>query len=399
MANQVYANGREISCKAADGKSIAAFPDVCFTPPQTPATPPGVPIPYPNTGVSSDTSDGSKNVKISGKEIMMKDSSPFSKTTGNEAGNAPKKGVITSKNTGKAFFNSWSMDVKVEGSNVVRHLDIMTHNHGSKPGNTPPWVYTDRMAMSANLSECDGVNQRVSEQCNPWKQKAKCPGSAALDKATALYSKELKKLPTDKKKRAQAKKTSKSYQNALKRKHTETEKYAKRVEKNKCHQALRCVLVAKGTKKSQQCCPPQTPHHLIPASSFAGVAGYDYQAAPCVCAEGADNTSGTHGLLHTQTKRYINKWNKTKRKGTTWKLSDAIDCGASSLSKVFPNAKCDTECTKAQLKAEHQKMNIKPNTVITQSSGGGTSSKSDFERDWSDLNNDLRQRAQPVTGI
>jgi len=158
MANQVYANGREISCKAAGGKSIAAFPDVCFTPPQTPATPPGVPIPYPNTGVSSDTSDGSKNVKISGKEIMMKDSSPFSKTSGNEAGSAPKKGVITSKNTGKAFFNSWSMDVKVEGSNVVRHLDIMTHNHGSKPGNTPPWPYTDKMkAAFGTGGVCEGL--------------------------------------------------------------------------------------------------------------------------------------------------------------------------------------------------------------------------------------------------
>ncbi|MBV2091711.1 MAG: DUF4150 domain-containing protein, partial [Candidatus Thiodiazotropha sp. (ex Ctena orbiculata)] len=52
MANDVYANGRELSCKKADGKSICSFPDVCFTPPQTPATPPGVPIPYPNTGMA-----------------------------------------------------------------------------------------------------------------------------------------------------------------------------------------------------------------------------------------------------------------------------------------------------------------------------------------------------------
>ncbi len=38
-----------------DGQSICAFPDVCFTPPKTPATPPGVPIPYPNTGMASDS--------------------------------------------------------------------------------------------------------------------------------------------------------------------------------------------------------------------------------------------------------------------------------------------------------------------------------------------------------
>ncbi|MEO9373556.1 hypothetical protein ABI428_37925, partial [Pseudomonas aeruginosa] len=46
MANEVYANNMEISCKAASGKSIAAFPDVCFTPPQAPPTPLGVPIPF-----------------------------------------------------------------------------------------------------------------------------------------------------------------------------------------------------------------------------------------------------------------------------------------------------------------------------------------------------------------
>ena len=61
MSNRVYANDREVSCKAGAGKSIAAFPDVCFTPPQTPATPPGVPIPYPNTGMTSDTSDGEQD--------------------------------------------------------------------------------------------------------------------------------------------------------------------------------------------------------------------------------------------------------------------------------------------------------------------------------------------------
>src|SRR5262245_65717655 len=97
MSNQVYANGREVSCKAAAGKSICAFPDVCFTPPLTPATPPGVPIPYPNTGMSSDTSDGSKTVQISGKEVMLKDSSAFKQRTGDEAGSAAKQNVVTSK--------------------------------------------------------------------------------------------------------------------------------------------------------------------------------------------------------------------------------------------------------------------------------------------------------------
>src|ERR1700733_822223 len=128
MANQVYANNMEVSCKAASGKSICAFPDVCFTPPQTPATPPGVPIPYPNTGMASDTTDGSKTVQISGKEVMLKDKSCFKQSTGDEAGSAPKKGVVTSKIKGKVNFCAWSVNVKFESENIPRHLDLTGHN-------------------------------------------------------------------------------------------------------------------------------------------------------------------------------------------------------------------------------------------------------------------------------
>src|SRR5205809_2596130 len=101
MANEVYANNMEVACKAGQGKSICAFPDVCFTPPQTPATPPGVPIPYPNTGMSSDCAEGSTSVKISGQEEMLKNKSYFKKSMGDEAGCAPKKGLINSKISGK----------------------------------------------------------------------------------------------------------------------------------------------------------------------------------------------------------------------------------------------------------------------------------------------------------
>jgi len=144
MSNKVFANMREVACKKASGKSICAFPDVCMTPPQTPATPPGVPIPYPNTGMASDTSKGSKSVKISGGEVMLKNKSCFKKSMGDEPGVAPLKGLVTRKNRGKVYFTMWSMDVKFEGQNVVRMMDLTTHNHmGSMPGNTPPWPYID----------------------------------------------------------------------------------------------------------------------------------------------------------------------------------------------------------------------------------------------------------------
>jgi len=150
MPNNVFANGRELNCKKGSGKSICAFPDVCWTPPdKVPPTPTGVPVPYPNTGMASDCSKGSKKVKISGKEVLLKNSSHFKKSMGDEAGVAQLKGMMTMKNRGKIYFQMWSMDVKIEGKNAVRHLDIGTHNHGSQIGNSPPWPFLDEMFLAA----------------------------------------------------------------------------------------------------------------------------------------------------------------------------------------------------------------------------------------------------------
>jgi hypothetical protein len=169
VANNVFANGREISCKKADGKSICAFPDVCMTPPENPATPPGVPVPYPNTGFAKDTTKGSKNVKISGKEVMLRNKSYFKKSTGDEPGCAAKKGVVTSVNRGKVYFNAWSMNVIIEGQNAVRHLDITTHNHASPPGNSPPLPYTDTMAVPSarekSDKECEDAKKEKKRAC------------------------------------------------------------------------------------------------------------------------------------------------------------------------------------------------------------------------------------------
>ena len=170
MSNQVYANNMEVSCKQAAGKSICAFPDVCMTPPETLATPLGVPVPYPNTGMASDTTSGSTTVSVSGQEVMLKNKSYFKKSTGDEAGCAAKKGVITSTITGKIYFTMWSMDVKIEGENVVRHLDMTTHNHASNPGNEGiPWPHIDEMAMSAGGGDCKGDIAKEKDACNDYK--------------------------------------------------------------------------------------------------------------------------------------------------------------------------------------------------------------------------------------
>lgn len=82
--NKKIANEKPIEPKAESNKSKTAIPDVCETPAPSDAGP--VPIPYPNTAMASDTTSGSKSVKISGKEVMLKDKSHHEKSTGDEAG-------------------------------------------------------------------------------------------------------------------------------------------------------------------------------------------------------------------------------------------------------------------------------------------------------------------------
>lgn len=78
----VFSNNKNVSSKNSGGKSII-FPDVA----KTPTTPGPVPVPYPNTAKSSDTSNGAKKVKTDGSPIMLKDSD-FTTTTGDESGTA-----------------------------------------------------------------------------------------------------------------------------------------------------------------------------------------------------------------------------------------------------------------------------------------------------------------------
>jgi hypothetical protein len=137
MGCDVYANGDEIACKAGDGKVIAAFPDVCLSPPSPPAGP--IPVPYPDTSFSKDMQNGSKTVKIKGQEVMLKDKS-FYKTAplGDEAATQGLgANVITHVITGKTYFVMWSLDVKIEGENVDRHIDLTTSNHASIPPGVP----------------------------------------------------------------------------------------------------------------------------------------------------------------------------------------------------------------------------------------------------------------------
>lgn len=316
MTNQVYANNREVACKSSSGKSICAFPDVCFTPPQTPATPPGVPIPYPNTGMASDTADGSRSVQISGEEVMLKNKSYFKKSTGDEAGCAPKKGMVSSENTGKVYFLAWSMNVEIEGENVVRNLDLTTHNHRNPPNEAVPWPWTAAMAFARGRGPCKEMGTAIKENCT------------GLGDCSP-----------------------------------------------KCCGARRCLLVP---FQPNWCCPAgnppkkMTPHHLLPSHEFVPakargtkdpVTNYESKNAPCICVEGATHSrKKEHGRVGTNYTALRNKW-LDDHPGKTYTLTVGIDIAAKSavgkLNVPEGSKGCDEACLKVQLTRAHRMMRLK----------------------------------------
>jgi hypothetical protein len=180
MGAEVYANAEEIACKAGDGKVIASFPDVCLSPPSPPAGP--VPVPYPNTSFSKDMQNGSKTVKIKGKEVMLKDQS-FYKTAplGDEAATQGLgANVITHVITGKTYFAAWSMDVTFEGENVDRHCDLTTSNHASYPAGCA--VPNPNLAMIALAEE--RIKQDLCPCCG--QSIADCPAAFAPGEGARL---------------------------------------------------------------------------------------------------------------------------------------------------------------------------------------------------------------------
>lgn len=362
MPNDVFANGREISCKAGSGKSICAFPDVCMTPPENPATPPGVPVPYPNTGMASDTTSGSKKVKISRKEVMLKNKSYFKKSIGDEAGCAAKKGVVTSTNRGKVYFNAWSMDVKIEGQNAVRHLDITTHNHRSIPGNTVTWPYVDTQAIAPDHPCADQVAEE-NEACDETKSP---PGSQAIT----------------------------------------VEGKPKGVKcTQECADARACALPKYDDTNKVCCVPPEgagrTGDHLIEVNCFTekggrsgpklptkralealmkkvgfslelvrgkskpvplwGFSDYDEGQAPTACAEWPDTPDTKHYKMQASrdaAKRGYMKirphglWEWNTGEKSHWTYQEALEAAVASHHEQFPQ--CHPECTRAQLHEYHK---------------------------------------------
>lgn len=137
MPENVFINGKGIAGQVFTGKTIAASPDVCWSPPLPPMSPTAVP--YANTAAISDLAKGSAKVLVGDKPVALADKSYMSKSTGNEAATqALLKGVLSKNLQGSAYFVMWSSTVQGEGLGLPGHVDPTTNNHNQKSGNTPP---------------------------------------------------------------------------------------------------------------------------------------------------------------------------------------------------------------------------------------------------------------------
>jgi hypothetical protein len=120
MSQATFANLRGIAHKGSGGMSTV-FPDVCITP----AAPSPIPLPYPNIGQSSDTSQGPTTVTTDGQMPMVK-GAQYARSSGDEAGT--NGGVLSGVNMNVCEYLLYSFDVKFEGNNVCRLGDPLWHN-------------------------------------------------------------------------------------------------------------------------------------------------------------------------------------------------------------------------------------------------------------------------------
>ena len=303
-------------------------------------------------------------------------------------GVAPKKGVITSKNMGKVYFAKWSMDVILEGENVVRHLDLTTHNHGSNT-NTATWPHVASQALAGFGDDCKDAKTAIEDNCAK-DGSDQCPGalSVAPDQQKQFVGK-LQKKPGN----APSKDTLASMKDhALKQgeKGLGRTTVAARMasedaasQPKKCVEAMRCFLRPKSPKATEVgCCPGQTPNHIPPVSFLTphhdgfGDNEAKYNAALCVCLEGTNQHGGTHGDNHALIDFYAENHDlnpppaagaKGKRpQPITLKEKDSPtleDAIAVSAKATHDQTNCGEKCIEAQLN-EHfkSKLDLPPKT-------------------------------------
>ncbi|WP_096087845.1 PAAR-like domain-containing protein [Agaribacterium haliotis] len=152
MANKVGANGQSIVTKKSKG-TVMCGPDVCKTQVGNAV----VPIPYPNIAQSSDLDKGTKSVKVGGAPACLS-SSNFKKSTGDQPGKLG--GIISGQSKAMAEPIMYSFNVKMDGKNVVRNMDLFVSNSKNTPPGpvmqapSPPVILMD-LESTAEGTKCE----------------------------------------------------------------------------------------------------------------------------------------------------------------------------------------------------------------------------------------------------
>jgi hypothetical protein len=220
------------------------------------------------------------------------------------------------------------MDVKFEGENVVRHLDITTHNHMSYPGNSPVWPYLDSAAFTDVNHPCYTMANELYEKCDKHVKRTKKGEVAKRGRKESIEA---------------------------------------MCDDPKCKKARECVL---SPERPNNCCDGKTPHHLIPAHCFMhpgergktnekvyeGCEGYKSKKAPCLCVEGESKT-GEHGELHDYFDDLEAGYMVNDEAGA-WTHAEAYNA---AIETVEERTDCDPNCTGKQLDAYHQGGDPGPN--------------------------------------
>lgn len=178
MTKNVFAGMWEIAAENGMNKSIARFPDVCMSPPSPPAGP--IPIPYPDTSFSNNLKSGSSTVLIGGKGAALAQKSYYKESVlGDEAATRTfGANVVTHQITGNTYFQAWCMDVKFEGKNVCRHVDITTSNHASQMTTTLPLPTIEFANLAAAQAQIDADKcPCCGEALHEWQRDPNSPNT------------------------------------------------------------------------------------------------------------------------------------------------------------------------------------------------------------------------------
>ena len=127
--NEAHEACKKLTAGGAARKFAPARPFPASPPRPSPGSP--IPIPYPN--LSAGSADVRKKVAASERALQKQtlaqqkleqvvNQQMAKLSAGDEHA---KRGVVTAMGKGKAYFRTWSMNVKAESKAVVRHLDTM----------------------------------------------------------------------------------------------------------------------------------------------------------------------------------------------------------------------------------------------------------------------------------